>query len=350
MKSAGPMVFTTLSHRLALMLGLLLAASGITKAGDIVIEQAISPLVPLFVEPGGSTQFVLRVRNAGTTAVPLATFRAAAPILPRPPIWTFAPTASAGCSAMRLVEVYLNWPGWEFDVLDLAPGEQVECTYVLNRGEAATTDIRLIFSLVTPAADPWRVGKSVSMVAGSLTHVELSIREACELPATTNSRTVRVSVTNHGPTSRDGVGFGFCLDNFFPGFIVDGQIPDGCGVNRGAPGLCLMGGIGWSVPALPSGETAICLLELRAHASPAGQDPFPIRLAQSYRSGSLNILDTAPVDFPGYLSLASPTTCSRAAAAPVLVPLGGAGWTWIMLIAVLTLTASAKRAGGGRES
>lgn len=354
MQSARSMTFPASTRWLVLMLWLPFATCAVAQGSGIVIEQTVSPTIPVFVEPGGSAGFSLSVRNDGADTVPLATFRAFAPVLPRPPIWTFDASASPRCSAMRLVYAEIiwpaEWPAWEFDVHDLAPGERVECAYTLSRDETATYDIPLNFGVVVPADDPGLTGNHVAMVAGSLTHVEFSIREACDIPATATSRTARVSLTNHGPTSLDGVGFGFCLDNFFPGFSIDGNIPDGCGPNLGAPGLCFSGGIGWAVSPMPAGESATCLLELHAFPSPIGQDPFPIMLGESYYSGHLSILDTAPADFPESLSLASPSICPHGVQAPVHVPLGGTGWTWFTVLSVLVLVIVARRVGGLRES
>lgn len=313
------------------------------QGGDIAIEQTVFPRTPVFVGLGEVVEFSATVSNVGATAVPLATFRAFAPVLPTPPVWTFGALANPRCSQMRFLRApisgFFTIPAWEFDVLNLNPGEEVRCEYPINRGPSAVSDLQLVFNIVTPANDPGPSGNQATWVAGSLTHLEFSVREACDVPPTASSKTMRVTLTNHGPTSLTEVPFGTCLDNFFPAFGVNGNFPGGCGNGNVLPGPCFEFAIGWSVASLEAGESKSCLLQLHALPEPvAGSNYIPIRIAQPYRSGPLEVLDLEPNGPSQLLSLTSPSMCS--APAPVNIPVGGAAWT-LMVAGLMLLTSAA---------
>jgi len=231
----------------------------------------------------------------------------------------------------------LERPAWEFDVLNLSSGESVRCVYMLHRGATAVNDLQLVFSVVAPANDPGPAGNQATWVAGSLTNLVLSVGQACDLPETPTARTVRVSLNNRGPTALTDVAFGTCLDNFFPNFSINGSIPGGCGSGNVLPFICFDYAIGWSFESLSAGETRSCLLRLEAPSQPTpGSSSIPIRIAQPYRSGPLQILDIEPDRPWQFISATSPSTC--AVATPIQIPLGGAPWN-LLVVGMMLLAA-----------
>lgn len=310
----------------------------VAHASDIVVEQTVTPRTPIFVGLSSSGTLSATVRNDGTAMVPVATLRAIAPSLPNPPVWTFGLSASPRCSQMRFVQVptsgLVTFPAWEFDVTELAPGDSVSCEYSLDRGPTAVNDLLLVFNVVTPANDPGPMGNQATWVAGSLTHVELAVSEACDMPATATSRTMRVSLSNRGPTGLNDVSFGACLDNFSPAFRINGNVPDGCGSGNLLPFICLDAAMGWSIASLDAGETKSCLLRLEALQQPnSGRDPFSITFREPYRSGPLRVLDLEPDGGGALVSLAAASTC--ALATPVHIPSSGIAWIIATICSIL---------------
>ena len=58
---------------------------------------------------------------------------------------------------------------------------------------------------------------------------------------------------------------GFCTENFYPEFTIDGNIAQGCGSAEYGP-VCFGSGFGFIRPALVHGQSHRCLIRLRSRA------------------------------------------------------------------------------------
>lgn len=322
-----------------------------TQSGDIVIERADVPRMPLPVAPGEGADWTVVVRNDGDVTVPRTTLRAYAPVLPLPPLWQFESPVHPQCGPVEF-----GFEGvfrvWTLTLVDLAPGQRLACTYRLLRAANAYEDLVLGWWVIEPVDDPDPAGNWATWLAGSLARLELTATPTCDGDPAPGIHHVRVALRNRGPSPVDALRFGTCFNNFGPGFLIDGDIDGGCGPRHGAPGLCFGSGIGWTMAATAAGETSSCLLALSLPAQPGtGSLAFPIRILEPYASGSLRVRDLNPEAGWAQLSVASPPlNCAAGAGAPEPVPaLRGLGWL-LLALAVLVVTLRAAFPATRRDS
>jgi hypothetical protein len=323
------------------------------RAGDLVIEHPVSPRTAIQVAPGASAEWLLSVRNDGSTPVALATVRAFTAYGVPPPLeWQFGPPTSPGCGAIRLVNVSiapgLGYWAWEVDVTDLAPGQRRSCIYPLLRSASSTVDQVFAWEVVAPPDDPGPVGNAATWVAGAPTRLQLTATPTCSGSPVPGTQHVRIALANRGPTPVDALVFGTCLPPF-PPYSVTGDFAGGCGNSQGAPGVCFMGGRGWRMDAVAPGQTRSCLLAL---SSPTGTGGWPLRLAPPYRSGELYVHDLDPDQAMLSLSMTQPPlSCGGPApVTPASVPGPRGGWLLALAALLILLAAVDARAAAPGDS
>lgn len=204
-------------------------------------------------------------------------------------------------------------------LITLRAGEQLKCTYQLQRGPAAHSDTVLIFGLVQSGPPPVAVAASKSYLVGDLTrlHTQQVITVA---PSADQAGRVHLTLRNDGPTAVAGLVYSACSPGIGPDQFIE-VLSGPC--QQIGPGLCGGGTLetGFSLPALPVGSTAHCEFRL----SGASLTLFPLTLHMR-KSGGATLVNTHPSS--NELTLGGIPTVSS-----VALPLTGIGMWCLLFLA-----------------
>jgi hypothetical protein len=258
--------------------GLLVLVDAALADSDIALSASSPHIMPL--AQGEEGQFVIRVTNNGPD--PVATVTVGTAISSIFGEWyPFAMPAQSGCQGLfpgYPFDPSGFIPGYSFAVGPLAVGQHQECRFTVQRAPTAVNDGG--YSWQTSGENDAVPGNDVvAFVMGSLADVGIRIDTVgFSLGADGFADgVIRLTAHNHGPTAVREFQSGFCTDNFFPGFTIDGNFAQGCGSAEYGP-VCFDNGFGFMHPALAVGQSHSCLIRLRSRAAYAQPLSFPLLL------------------------------------------------------------------------
>lgn len=157
-----------------------------------------------------------------------------------------------------------------------AGGGELECRYTIRREAHSINDLSIVLDPLGNNGMPASGG--VTFRFGAVPYLALSVSYEGEtlLPDGRLQRMARLRVDSDGAVSLNGVNAGFCLDNFFPQFLIEGNMAGGCA--RGTGGYCFSSGFGFVLPTVPPGGSSSCRLQLTSREPYVQPLYFPLRL------------------------------------------------------------------------
>ena len=310
----------------------------------------------MYVAAGGEAIKTIVIHNRGAVAVDQVRLRAVLPVFHPAGSGPFQTLDPGPCSDMS--EIFISLGGsphfsWHLqtDVSDLAPGERRICRYRYRRSVEIVNDQLLFWRVVEPANNDVPPMSGAEYVIGDLANLRLSVAPVCTSNPEPGQVQARVSVTNHGPTAIDPLGFGSCVDNFVPAFLINGEFDGGCGADTGGFQSCFSSSLGWTIPGLAAGQSHHCELRLTELPKRRGRlRTWPINLGESYYAADdwRLVLDIDPTTAMSALDFdALQAACQASGGAPRPVPLLPP-WAFLILTGGL-LTLAARRRSRGRR-
>ena len=269
----------------------LLAASLALFASPAIAQPAfeLELLTPaeLRVAPGHSVEHGLRIRNVGDSAGPLRLLGGLS-LVNRFSQWPyrFGAASNPRCGSMP-VSI-----GDSIDLTtdSLAPGETLDCRWMVHRPPQATFDIHLVWTTgSTPATSTGLI------FLGTLTDTVVSTRtRSFHVDAEGIGRaTIELSIRNQGERTLGPQNAGNCYAGAGAVWVEDSIEPGGCGEAIWAPACFTGGGFGFALPEIEPGQDYRCTFHARTHlpyTAPAGYDIY-LPMEQPSVDGYL-LLDT----------------------------------------------------------
>lgn len=141
-----------------------------------------------------------------------------------------------------------------------AGGGELECRYTIRREAHSINDLSMALDPLGNNGMPMSGG--VRFRFGAVPYLALSVSYEGEtlLPDGRLQRMARLRVDSDGSVPLDRVSVGYCFDNSFPGFLMDGSVAGGC--SPGTGGYCFFSGFAFALPTVPAGSSSSCLVQL----------------------------------------------------------------------------------------
>lgn len=208
----------------------------------------------------------------------------------------------------------------QLSVGPISAHSSVSCSIHIHRSDSSLYALGLGFQKANPPSgatlsDPgWLVGPLADL--SIVTHQVKPIPLRGERVGV-----VEVSVTNHGPLSVQHGDFGYCQDTYNAPFVLDNEVPNGCGAAYFGPFCFSTGGpsVQFGVGALTPGQSKSCTLRVTANDPLTAPIGFPLFLVGDLQSSS----GEYPADPDFGNDMAELVLSPRA---PEPVPLGSVQW------------------------
>ena len=172
----------------------------------------------------------------------------------------------------------------------LAPGETLDCTWMLRRPAQSDFDTYLVWGGGAPAP----FGTPLTLI-GTLTDTALATRTlSFHVDSQGIGRAIiELSVQNRGGLALEPLSVGSCYEGDVTVLVEDSLEPGGCGAAKWAPACFTGGGFGFVLPELQPGADHRCTFNARtriAYQQPTGWD-----ISTGWEQGATNghlLLDT----------------------------------------------------------
>jgi|JI10StandDraft_1071094.scaffolds.fasta_scaffold85802_3 hypothetical protein len=330
-------------HLLLCALWVLLIPMAHSQSFPVVLSTQGGQATQVFADPGESGEFQFELRNPSDAASANFLLQAGTwpPSIYDPSDWLFEALDPSLCgqpihSVIASVGL-LTFYGYRIAVAPVPAHGEVICRYRVSRAAESHSDLSLRFAAVDLAGTALLPSQSVLLRLGSLAHLNFSIEPLCAATANPAVRTVEITLRNDGPSAIDPVNFGTCLDNVFPAFLIDANIPMGCGPAEGSV-LCFDQGIAWRSPALAAGETWQCRMQLDSGAFTSGVDSLLLQVDEYYTGDGRTIHEIATTRPSDALSVSEAVPiCPTGNAQAEVIPLFPVHRSWAMSLLISTL-------------
>lgn len=218
----------------------------------------------MYMAPGTSARYVLRIRNIGDE-VGIAPLFASFSSENRWDPYTLTQSSDARCGTLHPSSVdpigIFTGPG--FETAPITPGGSLDCAMTITRPAGSPRDTSLAW-IVRDTTPPNTIF-SAEVLIGTLADTSIATQNlAFSIDASGIGRsTVELTVHNGGYAIISAQIAGACEDNVPSPFAIDGSGPNGCGAADSSPG-CFDRGYGFWIPQLASGQTHRCLIHLQS--------------------------------------------------------------------------------------
>jgi hypothetical protein len=291
---------------------------GLTIAATTAFSgNAAAIIIPL--ARGADATFVVTVNNPTSNDIPRAYFETLQPVS-----WVWSgylveamnsPLCSIGGG-----NLYFPLNSVQFSVGPISAHGSVPCSIHVHRNDSSLYALGLGFQKANPPSEA-TLGDPVWIV-GPLADLSIDTRQVKPIPLPSERvGFVEVSVTNSGPLDVQHGDFGYCQDTASAPFVLDNEVPNGCGAAYFGPFCFSTGGpsVQFGVGALAAGQSKSCVLRVTANDPLNAPIAFPLFLVGDLQSPS----GEYPTDPDPGNDMTELTLSSRA---PEPVPLGNVNW------------------------
>ena len=249
-----------------LRIAVLLGISPFVSAQEIRFTALPGPI--LHLSPGETGTLRLRVQSPSSIWTKLLAANAA------DEEYEFTQVgASEGCAA-------LEPQSWGSNVTfdPTVTGGDLECVYSVRRAIESINDLSI--DLWPTGSNGLPIGSVAMLRFGAVPDLRLDVRQdsVAWLPDGHAQSVVTLAVRQSSDVALSGVSAGFCWVGSFPGFTMDGNIPDGCAGPAPGGGFCFDGGYGFQLPTIPAHGAITCRVQLTTREAYMTPLYYPIRL------------------------------------------------------------------------
>ena len=160
-------------------------------------------------------------------------------------------------------------------------GGDLECTYAVRRSTGSINDLSMDMYPANGSGIP--IAGGVSLRFGTVPDLRLDVRQESVglLPDGRAQNLISLVVRQSSGVDLVGVSAGSCWIGSIPGFLMDGNIPGGCG-GPVPGGFCFDGSYAFAMPTLPAQGSAACRIQLTSLEPYTTPLSYPIQLTTMY--------------------------------------------------------------------